>query len=208
MIVDIGIKKEFSFKFKNFPSEYYIYKNINLDHLTKKMVCLLDKYNMNNYINNDLSDDECDEENTIETDEENKYINYSFDFYGDYRFLFLEQYNNKKISYKKNIDIDIKYEKNESNIEEYNKCYYQLHYKSLISIGIKQIYCCKKDDYHSYINVNLDKFTKDEIELLDKYNNSEISIENTKFEFLRREKESSNIKYYDKSKYFFTFIVC
>lgn len=79
--------------------------------------------------------------------------------------------------------------------------------KGVISIGIKQIYFCKKNNYYSYINVNLDKFTKDEIELLDKYNNSEISIENTKFEFLESEK-TSNIEYYDKYKYFFTFLVC
>jgi hypothetical protein len=208
MIVNIGIKKEFSFTYKTFPLEYYIYRNIDLNHLTKKMVQLLEKYNKNHHINNDLSDDESDDENDIETEEEDRYINYSYDFYGDYRFLFLEQYNNEKISYNKNIKIDIKYEKNESYIDEYNQCHYQFIYKSFINIGITQIYCCKKDEYYAYINVDLDKFTKEQIDLLDEYNNREISIENPKFEFLRCEEESSNIKYYEKLKYFFTFIVC
>lgn len=171
-IINIGIKKEYCFKFALFSPDFYIYKNVNLNNFTNKIKILLEKYNIKN----------------------NK--NYMNNLDGDYIFEFLE-----KLSYENTICNKDKY----NNQDEYNKCEYQLCYKSLINIGINQIFYGEDDYYFAYTNVNLDNFTENEVKLLEYYNKCGIS-DDPKFDFLVKYNTSTKIDY-KNCKYFFNFMV-
>lgn len=172
-IINIGIKKEYCFKFALFSPNFYIYKNVNLNNFPNKIKILLEKYNIKN----------------------NK--NYMNNLDGDYIFEFLE-----KLSYENTI---YNYDKYNNSEDEYNNCEYQLCYKSLINIGINQIFYGEDDYYFAYTNVNLDDFTENEVKLLKYYNNCGIE-DDPKLDFLVKYNTSTKINY-KNCKYFFNFMV-
>ena len=176
-VINIGIKKEYCFKFALFSPDFYIYKNVNLNNFPNKIKILLETYNIKNNKNNKNNINNLD---------------------GDYIFEFLE-----KLSYENTIcNSEDKYNNSE---DKYNNCEYQLCYKSLINIGINQIFYGEDDYYFAYTNVNLDDFTESEVKLLEYYNNCGIS-DDPKFDFVVKYNTSTKIDY-KKCKYFFNFMI-